>query len=125
MSRSRYRIWEKAQPHFLTCTVVAWLPVFTRSETVLIVLNSWRFLQEHERMKLYGYVILENHLHLNASATDLSKQMKEFKSFTARRIIDLLEEYGAKALLDQLELYKAGIKSRAATNSGKRGVTLS
>ena len=29
MSRSRYVITEPDKPHFLTCTVVEWLPVFT------------------------------------------------------------------------------------------------
>ena len=32
---SRYRIYDNAYPHFLTCTVVGWLPVFTRPEVVL------------------------------------------------------------------------------------------
>lgn len=107
MTRSRYRIREKDQPHFLTCTVVAWLPVFTRPESVQFVLDSWKFLQAHERLVLYGYVILENHLHLIAASPDLSKEMKNFKSFTARQIIDLLEGRQATVLLDQLRFYKA------------------
>src|SRR5262249_13910684 len=106
MTRSRYRIWEQSQPHFLTCTVVGWLPVFTRPETVQIVLDCWRFLQHHERMVLYGYAILENHLHLIASAADLSKEVKAFKSYTARRIIDLLETQRVQVLLDQLAFHK-------------------
>jgi len=28
MPRSRYRIYERAEPHFLTCSAVAWLPLF-------------------------------------------------------------------------------------------------
>src|SRR6266436_5287845 len=34
MGRSRFRFGESPFPHFLTCTVVGWLPVFTRPETV-------------------------------------------------------------------------------------------
>jgi hypothetical protein len=33
MARTRYRFAEPDRPHFLTCTVVEWLPVFTRPET--------------------------------------------------------------------------------------------
>ena len=66
MARSRYVITEPDKPHFLTCTVVEWLPVFTRPECVEIILNSWRYLQQHEEFKLYGYVVLENHLHLTS-----------------------------------------------------------
>lgn len=106
MSRSRYKIYEEQRPHFLTCTVVAWLLVFTRPETVNIILDSWRFLQAQKRICLYGYVVLENHLHLIASSPKLSKEIGDFKSFTARRIIDYLETQNASMLLNQLEWYR-------------------
>jgi len=28
MGRSRYKVYQPAQPHFLTCTVLHWLPIF-------------------------------------------------------------------------------------------------
>jgi REP element-mobilizing transposase RayT len=107
VTRTRYRVWEQQQPHFLTCTVVAWLPVFTRPDTAQIVLDSWSFLQQQKRLNLFGYVILENRLHSIASAHDLSKELKAFKSFTARRVLDLLEALGVRVLLDQLAYHKA------------------
>ena len=91
MSRNRYRIYETGNPYFLTCTIVGWLPVFTRPDCVEIVLNSWKFLQKSSRMTLYGYVVLENHLHFIAQNENLSKEVGDFKSFTARKIIDWLE----------------------------------
>jgi putative transposase len=106
MTRTRYEIHEKDQPHFLTCTIVGWLPIFTRQETVNIVLDSWRFLQKENRLTLYGFVVLENHLHLIASAPDLSKEIGDFKSFTARRIIDYLTEQKVTTLLQQLRFWK-------------------
>jgi REP element-mobilizing transposase RayT len=111
MSRTRYRIVDGAHPYFLTCTVVAWLPVFTRQETVQIVLDSWRFLQENDRLVLYGYVILENHLHLIAAADDLAKEVGDFKSYTARKIIDHLRESKVSMLLEQLRHYKGAHKT--------------
>ena len=113
MPRSRYRIFDTHKPHFLTCTVIAWLPVFTRPETFEIIIDSWKYLQEHEQFVLYGYVILENHLHLVASAPDLAAIMKNFKSFTARQIIDLLEARKVSTLLRQLELHKARHKTQS------------
>jgi len=47
MPRSRYRVQCNPCPHFLTATVNRWLPLFTRPETVNIVLDSWRFLQQN------------------------------------------------------------------------------
>jgi putative transposase len=106
MTRSHFRFGESRQPHFLTSTVVAWLPVFTRPAAVEIVLDSWRFLQRTGRITLLGYVILENHLHWIAAAEDLSKEVGNFKSFTAKQLLALLESAGADTLLEQLEYYK-------------------
>jgi putative transposase len=107
MSRSRYRIYEPQYPYFLTCTVVAWLPVFTRPETVNIVLDSWRWLAANRGLVLYGYVILENHLHMVARSENLGTDIGDFKSFTARKIIDHLEAKGAVTLLEQLKFFCA------------------
>jgi putative transposase len=121
MSRTRYRFAEGPRPHFLTCTVVGWLPVFTRPDSVQIVLDSWKFLQAHERLTLFGYVILENHLHLVASAEDLSKEIGDFKAFVARQIIDLLEARKVKTLLSQLRDHKAGHKTRSTYQLWQEG----
>ena len=48
MPRSRYRFVGEDAPYFMTMTVNHWLPVFTRSDTVEILLDSWRWLQLHE-----------------------------------------------------------------------------
>ena len=68
MGRDRYRFGEAALPHFLTCAIVGWLPVFTRPEVAAIVLDSWRFLHDRGRLALLGFVVMENHLHFIASA---------------------------------------------------------
>lgn len=106
MTRTRYRIFETEYPYFLTCTVVGWLPVFPRPEAVEIVLDSLRFLQSERELNLFGYVIMENHLHMVASAPELSKVIKDFKSFTARQLIDLLEARSAETILSQLRAHK-------------------
>lgn len=111
MSRSRYRVFDDAYPHFLTCTVVGWLPVFTRFETVEIVLRCWNYLQNHGRLQIFGYVILENHLHLIASSPRLAREISIFKSYTARLILDLLESRSATVLLRQLKHEKARHKT--------------
>jgi REP element-mobilizing transposase RayT len=111
MARNRYQFIGNELPHFLTCTTVNWIPVFTRVETASIVLDSWRFLQEQNRLTIYGYVILENHLHLIASAEDLSKEIANFKSFTARKIIDYLKERNEQRILKHLNFYKLAHKT--------------
>ena len=109
MSRSRYKIVESQAPHFVTCTVLNWLPVFTRPETVNIILDSVRFLQA-ESFKLYGYVILENHLHLVAQSNDLATDMERFKKYTAKQCLNYLKQNRVNTLLEQLAYYKQSHK---------------
>jgi REP element-mobilizing transposase RayT len=113
MTRARYRIYETDYPYFMTCTIVGWLPVFTRPEAVNIIYDSWRFLQRERDFRLYGYVILENHLHLIASAPDLPNAMKCFKMFTANQIVKLLEQHAAETLLRQLSFLKLRHKTES------------
>ena len=70
MGRSRYEVYEPTRPHFLTCTILNWLPIFTRKESVQIIIDSLKHLQKEENLKLYAYVILENHLHFIAQSFD-------------------------------------------------------
>lgn len=93
--------------------MVGWVPVFTRPAAVQIVFDSWNHLREKEGFKLYGYVILENHLHLIASAPDLSNAVKSFKMYTARQIVDLLEKNNARILLRQLRALKLRHKTKS------------
>nr|VFJ43840.1 MAG: hypothetical protein BECKFW1821A_GA0114235_100542 [Candidatus Kentron sp. FW] len=88
-----------------------WLALFTRPQTVEILLDSWRFLQREGNLTLFGYVILENHLHLVAASPDLSATMQRFKSWTARRVIDYLEEVHARRTLELLALLKRAHKT--------------
>jgi putative transposase len=111
MSRSRYRIFEQEKPHFLTATVVAWLPVFAQPAIVDMIFESWRFMQRERGLRLYGYVIMENHLHCIASAPNLSELIGRFKSFTARQIIDEMERRGYATMLAELRYFTARHKS--------------
>ena len=110
MGRTRYKIIEPTQPHFITCTILNWLPVFTRPASVQIILDSLSHLKKSDNLKLYGFVILENHLHLIISSNDLSRTIQKFKSFTAKEIIGLLQENRANNILDQLAFYKKAHK---------------
>ena len=110
MGRSRYKIYEPSHPHFITCTVLHWIPIFTRVETTQIVFDSLKYLQKNNNLKIYAYVILENHLHLIAQSDDIAKDIARFKSFTARAIIDYLKTKNVKTILEQLSFYKKAHK---------------
>jgi len=90
----------------MTCTIVAWLPVFATRRFAEAILDSWRFLQTKRDIDIIAYVILENHLHWIAVGPDLSLRVGQFKSFTARTIIDAMKETNYETMLQELEFYK-------------------
>lgn len=110
MDRSRYRICDEKAPHFLTCTVLNWMPLFTRPQTAGIILDALRYRQEETGWKLYGYVILENHFHLIVQSEHLAMELPRFKSYTARKLIDHLKECHAERLLKQLAFFRKSYK---------------
>ena len=111
MGRSRYKIFENEYPYFLTCTTVGWLPVFTRPVMRQFVYDSWKYLADHRGFQVFAFVILENHLHLIAKSKDLATDIGDFKSFTARQIIDWLEERHVRTILSQFKSLKAAHKT--------------
>jgi len=121
MGRSRYKIVDPKLPHFVTCTVLHWIPVFTRPATVKIILDSLRHLME-DGLKVYAYVILENHLHLLVQSKQLDRDMSRFKSYTSRRLIEYLSEHNVSQVLDQLAFYKKAHKGDRAYQFWQEGV---
>jgi putative transposase len=71
-----------------------------------ILLSCWRYQQQHQELRLYGHVVMENHLHYLAQADDLSRCVAGFKSFTARKIIEHLQSIGAERALERLRVAK-------------------
>ena len=110
MGRSRYKISESNRPYFLTNTIINWTPIFTRPESVQIILDSFSYMQKNEYLKIYGYVILENHLHWIAQSEDLNKEIARFKSYTAKMLINCLAESGNQKILQQFKFYKKAHK---------------
>jgi REP element-mobilizing transposase RayT len=110
MGRSRYQITETDRPDFLTNTIINWIPVFTRPATVQIILDSLAYLQKNEGVKIYGYVILENHLHWIAQSPNLAKDVARFKAFTARQLVHCLVEAKQDKILQQFRFYKKNHK---------------
>ena len=111
MGRSRYKITNNTAPHFVTFTVLHWIPIFTNPDTVNIIFNSLKFLQK-EGLKINAFIILENHMHLILQSDDLTKDIQRFKSFTALEIIKFLQQKNIKSVLDQLAFYKKAHKNQ-------------
>ncbi len=121
MGRSRYKITEPQLPHFVTLTVLHWIPVFTRPDTVDILLNAIRFLSK-DGLKVFAYVVLENHCHFVLQSDALDRDISRLKSWTARQLIQYFAENNVARILEQLAFYKKAHKKDRAYQFWQEGV---
>jgi hypothetical protein len=50
MGRSKYKIYEPTHPYFITYTILHWIPIFTRTQTIDIIFNSLEFLKKSDNL---------------------------------------------------------------------------
>jgi putative transposase len=88
-----YRIYDQQGQYFVTCTVHQWVDVFTRTDYVNILLDSLRYCQQNKGLEIFGWVIMTNHIHLIISSKKekLSDIIRDFKKFTATKIVQEIE----------------------------------
>ncbi|HLP05348.1 MAG TPA: transposase [Paludibacter sp.] len=89
-----YQIKEQDELHYVTFQIVKWVDIFTRKVYRDIVIDSLRFCQEKEGLEIYAFVIMSNHIHLLARSSKacLSDTIREFKSFTAKKMLEAINE---------------------------------
>jgi putative transposase len=89
-----YSINDQHGVYFITNTVHQWLDVFTRAEFVEIILESLRYCQREKGLEIYAWVIMTNHIHLIVSSKTgkLSDTIRDFKKFTASKIVKAINE---------------------------------
>jgi putative transposase len=121
MGRDRYKFAQSNAPHFMTCTVFHSIPVFTRPDTVNILLESFKYLIG-DGMKVYAYVMLENHMHLVAQSERIDRDIARFKSFTARKLVQYLTANNVSMILEQLAFYKKARKGDRSYQFRQEGV---
>ena len=108
--RSRYRVHHPDGAHFATCTILERLPVFTSTACCDILLGSFGTGRQHKNLKIYAWVILDNHVHAILAAPDLSAVLRDLKSFTAAKILGQLGTESREWLLNQLRYYRGAHK---------------
>ena len=97
--------------YFITSTIKDWIPLLKRAEFRNIIIDSFKFLIEENRIKLHGYVIMPNHIHTIYTVLNpyiLSTIFRDFHKYTSQQIIKLLRN----EKLDALQLFKSSRKDR-------------
>ncbi len=91
----KYKIRDQHGLNYMTCSITGWVDLFSRQAYRDIVLDSWRFCQEHKGFQVHAYTFMSNHLHLIASCRSpyrLSDVMRDWKAHTARQIVLYLQD---------------------------------
>lgn len=91
-----FRVYDQTLPHFITCTIVYWIPVFCREDYFLILSDNLKFYCEKRGLQVHAYVIMPNHFHAVCSQINrqLSAVIRDLKKFTSREIACKLEQDG-------------------------------
>jgi len=108
--RSRYRVLAPDNAHFVTSTIVEWLPVFTTAARCDILTASLDYCRRHKGLLIYGWVILDNHFHAIVAASDLPRVLADLKRHTAQRILEQLEAEGCDWLLNAFRYHRTAHK---------------
>ncbi len=95
----RYKILDQGGLNFITITVVDWIDLFTRKALSEIIITNLAHCRNKKGLKIFGYVVMSSHVHLivrAAEAQELSAIIRDFKSYTAKQIIQFLRDQGSK-----------------------------
>jgi putative transposase len=95
MAETGYQIRDQHAIYFITFSVVEWVDVFSRSLYSNIIVESLTFCQRNKGLKIHGWCIMSNHLHLIVSTNPpntLSDVLRDFKKFTSNQILKAIEE---------------------------------
>jgi putative transposase len=120
--RSRYRINDDSTSHFITSTIVEWLPVFTTAACCDIIVRSLEFCRQHRNLRIHAWVILDNHFHAILAGAQLADTIASLKKFTARAVLAQIELEGRDWLLNQLAYFCAAHKTESRHQVWQEGV---
>lgn len=97
--------------YFWTITVRNWYHLLKDDDRKMIVVNSLQWLSNNQLVKLYGYVIMPNHIHLMWNQLKMNGRefpKNSFEKFTAKMLLEHIKKY------DNAEIgkYRVGASDR-------------
>jgi putative transposase len=98
-------------PQFFTATNLEWKRLLQPDKYKGIIIDSLRFLVNNERIKLYAFVIMNNHIHLiwqMCAGIDPNAVQRDFLKYTAQKIKTDFNKFHPAVL----ELFRVNAKDR-------------
>jgi putative transposase len=89
----KYKMY-KGGLFFVTLTVVGWIDVFTRAQYNDLIIDNLNYCIDKKGLEIIAFCIMPSHIHLIARTKEdilLSDVLRDFKSFTSKKIISMIE----------------------------------
>ena len=114
MSR-KCKFYNKEGLYFVSFATVNWIDVFVRDHYSWTMIESLDFCRKNKGMEIYAWCIMPSHVHLifRAKENNPSDLLRDFKTFTSKKIRKMIEdnpqESRRECLPARSRLAKAGI----------------
>jgi len=91
--------------YFWTITINKWQHLLRADDNKMVVMNSLQWLVQNKLVRIYGYVIMPNHIHLlwdqlKMNGKELSKN--SFEKYTAKSLVNKMKAANDVALKNYL-----------------------
>lgn len=103
----KYKFTDPDGLYFITMTIVGWIDLFTRAELKNVILGSLRHCQKDKGLIIHAWCIMPSHVHMIISSENapLSSIMRDFKKFTAKKLISEIRRINESRRSWLLELF--------------------
>jgi putative transposase len=90
-----YSKMELGTPYFYTASIVDWVPLLQQEKFKLILVKSLEYLIKKEKIRIYGFVIMPNHIHFiweNLALNGKEMPHASFMKFTGHQFLEELKK---------------------------------
>ena len=93
MSR-KYKFHNASAAYFISFATAYWIDVFTRQLYFSVLEESINYCRKSKGMEVFAYCFMPNHVHMIFRANDEnpSALLRDFKGYTARKMIHTIAE---------------------------------
>jgi REP element-mobilizing transposase RayT len=87
--------------YYLTVTILRWNNILENDHFKWVIIDSLKYLSEKDKIKVYGFVIMPNHIHLILELLEMNGKESPYASFmknTAHRFLHILKDMNSDIL---------------------------
>ena len=95
MSDRGFQIRDQYDDHFITCSFVEWIDVFTSNLYADILKDSLKFCQVNKGLNIHAWCIMSNHIHVIISTNGIKRLyevIRDFKKYSSFAIIKAIRD---------------------------------